>query len=482
MRRILLIVLCACALAGCREYRVSDDPSLQLSFSCDTLRFDTVFTEQGSATAQVMVYNRNKNALVIDRVWLDNGGTFIANVDGEADLARLTKLQINGGDSLFVFIRVNIDPNSSDAPFIVSDRLNFHLASGSTQSLEMEAYGQNVIRIGSKGCGRTDKSLLTFFSERPYIVYDTLVVSGNLIFQAGATVYMHRDACIIALGNVSAKGTRDKPVLIRGDRLDRLFENVPYLYAGGGWNGIYLQAEKKQNWQFDYVDILSGNIGLYCLSTCTGALPKLRMNGCRIHNHTLYGLVLLNTDAQVSNTEISNCASYCLYCSGGTHTFAHTTVASYFGSTDIRIQSVAKEATAAVYIDNLSKTGPATVDTFVNCIITGYQANQLVLATPFDQYYTGAFIGNYLKTDTLRIPHAHGNTYWTADEQKNVFRNTYYKYKEYVYYDFHLDSLSAAIGIGDSIAALPYPTDRDGVSRALLKPDAGCYQYNNCEL
>ena len=44
---------------------MSDDASLRLSFSCDTLSFDTVFTEQGSATAQVMVYNRNKNAVVI---------------------------------------------------------------------------------------------------------------------------------------------------------------------------------------------------------------------------------------------------------------------------------------------------------------------------------------------------------------------------------------------------------------------------------
>ena len=57
-----------------------------------------------------------------------------------------------------------------------------------------------------------------------------------------------------------------------------------------------------------------------------------------------------------------------------------------------------------------------------------------------------------------------------------MFVNDYYRYKEYVYYDFHLDSLSPAIGIGDSIAALPYPTDREGVNRAGMKPDAGCYQ------
>ncbi|MGN1240585.1 MAG: hypothetical protein ACI4TV_06895, partial [Paludibacteraceae bacterium] len=59
-----------------------------------------------------------------------------------------------------------------------------------------------------------------------------------------------------------------------------------------------------------------------------------------------------------------------------------------------------------------------------------------------------------------------------------VFRNTYYKYKEYRYYDFRLDSLSPARGIGDSITALSYPIDRNGTSRQYTLPDAGCYQYS----
>ena len=199
--------------------------------------------------------------------------------------------------------------------------------------------------------------------------------------------------------------------------------------------------------------------------------------GCRIHNHSKYGLVLVNTDALVTNTEISNCASYCVYCSGGTHEFVHSTIASYFNYTSIRIQSVAKENCAAVYIDNLDKVGPQTTTSFYNSIITGYLSNQLVVATPFDRFYPGAFVGNYLKTDTLRMPHASANVYWQSTDTAAVFVNDFYKYKEYVYYNFHLDSLSPAIGIGDSIAALPYPLDRDGFSRALTRPDAGCYQY-----
>ena len=106
MRKILFIFLCACALVSCREYQPSDDPSLRLRFSCDTLSFDTVLTEQGSATLQLMVYNPNKNALVIDRVWMDDGEAFKVNIDGEQDLSRLTELPVYGGDSLFVFVRI----------------------------------------------------------------------------------------------------------------------------------------------------------------------------------------------------------------------------------------------------------------------------------------------------------------------------------------------------------------------------------------
>ena len=478
MRKFFLLILCTCAFVGCREYKISDDPALRLEFSCDTMRFDTVITEQGSSTLQLIVYNRNRSALLIDRVWLENGEAFRVNIDGEPDLERLTKLQINGGDSVFVFVRfAQSGKMNSNSPVLIEDWLHFHLSNNVVQKVLIEAYGQDVTRIGSPGCGRTQCSECHLTAELPYLIFDTLIIVDNLTIDAGATLYMHNGACIFALGDVSAKGTQQAPIILRGDRLDRLFDSVPYAYAGGSWNGLYLQTEQPRNYEFEYVDILSGNIGLYAYSNCTGTLPMLRMDGCRIHNHTLYGLVLQHIDALVTNTEISNCASYCVYCDGGKHDFIHSTIASYFGYTSIRIQTVGKEDAAAVYINNLSKTEPATITSFYNSIITGFLANQLVVATPFDRYYPGAFTGNYLKTDTLAMPHAQNNKYYSAEDTAKVFVNDFYKYKEYIYYDFRLDSLSPAIGVGDSLVAIPYPLDRDGFSRAGTKPDAGCYQH-----
>ena len=477
MRKLLTLIWLVGVCVGCSQYRVTDDPTCKLQFSCDTLCFDTVFTAQGSATMQLMVYNRNAQAVLIDHVSMAEGKAFLVNVDGEADLSRLTRVQLDGGDSLYVFVRVDVDPTHVNSPVLISDLLSFHLTTGVTQSVVLEAWGQDVQRLGKKG-GRQYLNNYTFTAEKPYLITDTLIIQGALTLAPGATLYMHNGACVYALGNVTANGTQDESIKICGDRLDRLFDSVPYRFASGSWNGLYLIAEQAGiQYRLSYVDILSGNVGLYCYSERKEGLPYLRMDGCRIHNHALYGLVLIHTDALISNSEFSNCSSYCVYCAGGTHEFVHTTVASYYGYTNIRIQSTPKDDAAAVYIDNLSKEKPETVTSFYNSIITGWLQNQVVVATPFDQYYPGIFEGNYLKTDTLRMPHAANNTYWQTTDSAEVFRNTFYRYKEYVYYDFRLDSLSPAIGIGDSLKAQDYPTDRVGVSRLNCRPDAGCYQH-----
>jgi len=109
---------------SCREYRVSEDPSLRLEFSVDTLRFDTVFTEQGSSTARVMVYNRNKNAVLIDRVWLANGTAFQVNIDGEPELSRLTDLQLNGGGRMPMSYITDDGTQSWDGSFKAYEQLS----------------------------------------------------------------------------------------------------------------------------------------------------------------------------------------------------------------------------------------------------------------------------------------------------------------------------------------------------------------------
>lgn len=480
-RNILLLVLSMWLCVSCIQDHVSSDPSLQLSFSHDTVLFDTVFTSIGTSTQQVRVYNPNKNAISIEQVSMQNGQYFYINLDGENDMSRMRDIVVRGGDSLFLFVRAEIDPQESNSPVLVEDRIAFRV-NGNVQEILLQAYGQNVEKIIGEDGKKIYEGNLRFTNEKPYLLYDTVVVAGDLSIEEGSTLYMHNNAMLYVYGSVSALGTREQPIVVRGYRTDRLFDSVPYRMASGQWDGVYLIHLKGQmppTYKMNYVDILSGKVGLYVESESTGKiLPKLDLTNSRIHNHSVYGMVLQNVDAKVVNCEISNCASYCVYLAGGKHEFVHNTIAAYYGfpyTTMNLHNNMLAEDVAAVYINNLSKNKAKTNSSFRNCIITGGRKNNVVVATPLDEYYDGEFIGNYLRADSLDEVFAKSNVY-ASDSDSMVFKNIYYLYEEYYYYDFRLDTLSPARGIGDSISALPYPTDRVGYRRK-GKPDAGCYEF-----
>jgi len=465
-----IAVLC---LASCREEQVSYDPSFRLTLSTDSLAFDTVFTGYGTSTRRVILRNPNPNALTIESIAFVKGTHFRVNVDGEADATRWHDLTIRGGDSAFIFIRAYIDPLGQDNPLIINDELHF-CYNGNVTTLRLSAVGQDV-ELLKKSDFETAQHLT---AKKPYLVLDTLIFRKRLTIDKGATLYMHNNAAIFALASVTAEGTLDEPIVIRGYRTDNLFDSVPYAFASGQWNGIYLLHidGQKPSYSFRYVDILSGNVGLFCQSESTSSLPMLTVECCRIHNMSVYGIVCLNVDATIANSEVSNCASYGVYLQGGTHKLIQNTIAAYFGYpyTNLNIHSTQRDDVAAVYVNNLSKQMAPMSTYMFNNIITGARKQCLVLAAPLPEQYIGRFCGNYLRADTFRLPQFEANVY--ASDSDTVFVNNYYLYKQYRYYDFHLDSISPAIGIGDDTPLSVYQYDRDGNARS-SHPDAGCYEY-----
>ena len=90
MQRIAVLCCVLCIImTSCQEDILSNDSTQQLTFSHDSLLFDTVFTTFGSSTKRMMVYNPNKNALLIDRVEMKSGKSFFINLDGENQLENL---------------------------------------------------------------------------------------------------------------------------------------------------------------------------------------------------------------------------------------------------------------------------------------------------------------------------------------------------------------------------------------------------------
>ncbi len=481
MKHLIFYILSLCTLllvqTSC-EQQVSQSPNAHLDFSADTVRFDTVFTNMNTTTLKLIVRNPQKDDILIERIQLREGTYFQINVDGESAPSHWHDITIAGKDSIYIFIRANINTQDSDNPVLIEDIISFILPN-KTQQVVLEAHGQDV-EIFRQHWITSDTTLLGL---KPYLVYDYLALDTacTLTIAAGSTFYMHDNAQFYVFGNLNIDGTLEQPVRVRGDRLDDILVDVPFDYVSGRWGSIYLvQPEgttQTNTYDINYLEVNSGIYGLVCLNSNMHQKSYLRLLNSRIHNFAQYGLYLQNTDASVANCEISNCASYCVYLAGGEHQFIHNTIASYFVGNNI--QPVGREDVAAVYINNLSKQYAKTTAFFYNNIITGIRQNNVVLATPLPDKYLGDFRYNYLKVDTtstfytLHCGSQYANVF--AGEKDTVFRNTHFTL-DAGYFDFSLDSVSPARGVASESIAEDFPLDRQGFSRLPL-PDAGCYQW-----
>ena len=122
---LFFIVLNLLSCDGLDE-NYSNNPNHRLSFSVDTLSFDTVFTTIGSATKEFMIYNRNDQPLLISEIMLASGEEtgFRINVDGRKG-DHFQDVRIQADDSLYVFVEVTVNPNASNQPLLVDDSIIF---------------------------------------------------------------------------------------------------------------------------------------------------------------------------------------------------------------------------------------------------------------------------------------------------------------------------------------------------------------------
>ena len=169
---LFFIVLNLLSCDGLDE-NYSNNPNHRLSFSVDTLSFDTVFTTIGSATKEFMIYNRNDQPLLISEIMLASGEEtgFRINVDGRKG-DHFQDVRIQADDSLYVFVEVTVNPNASNQPLLVDDSIIF-TTNGVKQSVRLEAYGQNV-NLYKNGLILTQDTHFT--AERPYLIYDLSLI------------------------------------------------------------------------------------------------------------------------------------------------------------------------------------------------------------------------------------------------------------------------------------------------------------------
>ena len=458
----------------------STSSSNLLSFETDTIKMDTIFSKVPTATKTFWVYNHSGDGIRCVNIRLENGNQtgFRVNVDGtylgQATGYQVHDVEIRKNDSIRVFVELTSPMQQTEEPQKIEDNLVFTLESGKQQKVNLNAFSwdaeflQDVVVHGDS----------TIQSTKPIVVYGGLTVdtTATLTIAEGTTLYFHNNAGINVYGKLLCKGTAEKNVMLRGDRIDRMFAYLPYDRVSGQWQGIHIYEPSYDN-QIEYTDIHSTFNGVVCDSADVSK-TKLQLWNSTIHNCQGYGLWARNCKIDLRNSQLTNTLKSCAFFAGGDVEIRNCTLAQFYPFDAAR--------GAALEFNN---DFPLKALNCLNSLITGYADDVLKGNKRKTQEGETENEFNYL------FDHCVIRTPEVDTDDKIYFQNVIYEdvedttqgsWKHFVkidvdnlVYDFRLDSLSTAIGVADPKTALP--TDRNGLPRDDEKPDAGAYEYVKSE-
>lgn len=449
---ILIAGICVAA-TSCISDSMSTSPNDILTFSRDTVNFDTVFTDLGTPTARLTVANRAKKGITISSITLKNPDSYFSiNVDGMSGKS-FHDVEIWREDSIFMFIECFIPETESHEPYRVEDELVF-VTNGVTQTVILEAYGQNVTRLRATRITADTR----FTSERPYVIFDSLVVDKgatlridpdvNLLFHDGAVLTVH--------GTIEACGEPDRLIQMRGDRLDNVLPNVGYDILAGQWDGVRITRESFGN-RFEYVDMRSTRGGLRLDSCGDLSQRKLELRNSWLHN----------SQGNVLDSRYCNIAAYGVCFSeapravvsvtGGTGEFIQCTFANNY------LFSAITEPLLCLYQCLPPKEGETPVDN-PNPLMKLSIENSIIYGIGKDLNVTD-FAGSdvFLRNVSLKSPGSNDDNFidclWECDPLFLTDRPKYY-------FNYHVSSDSPVIGKGNPSFLIPAViTDIDGISR-----------------
>jgi hypothetical protein len=380
---VLLFIISACR----KEEMIDKNPNLRLQFSTDSILFDTVFTNKGTTTRVLKVFNYNKNSVVLSSIRLAGGdlSAFKININGIAATS-FNELKIRGNDSAYVFIKAFIDPSNASSPFIVEDELQFSL-NGNIQKIPLNAYGRNAIYLNS----HIINSNTTFTKDMPYIVYNYLLVNNqkNLTLNPGARLYFHKDAQLFVSGSLQANGTLKDSITLASDRLERIYAD-----EAGQWKGVHFLSSSINN-KLNYVTLKNALIGIRVDSLSNNSNPKLLISNSMIKNHTIAGLLGYTATITGINNLFSNCGQYLflgLY--GGNYNFYQNTFANYNYNFPRKTPSVF----FSNHLNDNSTIAKNLSVEFTNNIIFGSLSNELDFNKIGSGIYEIDFQNNLIKT------------------------------------------------------------------------------------
>jgi len=445
---LLIVIITACDPA---EEKFTFDPSAKLRFSTDTLFFDTLFTSIGSITKRIKVFNDNNNAVNISSINLGAGSSsqYDLIVNG-FEAKEFTDQRLLGNDSMLVLVKVTIDPQNSDLPFVVKDSIVFN-TNNNLQDIKLFSWGQDAHFLNDSilACNTV------WTADRPYLIFNSILIDSlcTLTIGKGTKIYSHNNSTIFVKGTLIVNGDVDNRVIFRNDRLDEAFEN-----AAGQWNGIFFLEGSKDN-RLNYAVIRNGVFGVRLGTPDDDDIYDLVIGNSIIENMSNTGIIGFTSDLYVYNTLVNNCVQFAVgNFAGGNYRYEHCTFAN-FQFDFIREGETVAFSDNLILADNSVLKGDLNV-VLTNSIIWGNMEDELVLNSTEGTNFSFQSEHNIIRTTLQELDI--NNNQLNADPLFIDPEN----------YNYRLDTLSPAKDKGFSLMII---NDLDGIVRDSL-PDIGAYE------
>ena len=257
---IIGIVLLSAFSACTDDETFSTSTSNLLTFSTDTVRLDTTFSNVPTTAKSLWLFNRSGAGIRLSSVRLENGnqsgyrvnvnGTYLGPTVGYQD----HDIEIRKGDSIRIFVELTSASQRSDVPQLVEDNLIFNYESGVEQKVNLNGYSWDATLLQSPRISHD--TLIS--STKPVVVLGGMYVdsAATLTLGQGTTLYFHENAGLHVYGKLISSGTPENNVVLRGDRIDHMFDYLPYDRTPGQWRGIHFYASSYDN-RLQFTDLHS---------------------------------------------------------------------------------------------------------------------------------------------------------------------------------------------------------------------------------
>jgi hypothetical protein len=454
---ILFFVGLAITLSSCREDFVFEKSNGKLVFSKDTVYLDTVFTNIGSSTYTLKVYNKSSKDIKIPTIQLGKGqnSKYRMTVDGmTGDNNRIFHdVELLAKDSMYIFIETTAgiaDANPSD--FLYTDQIQFD-SGANFQKVELVTLIQDAYFIfPNKENGITetipigfneDGSVLetngrnlshshpdngdefTFHTDKPYVVYGYASVPNGetLTIPGGARVHFHDGSGLVVQeggtlhieGSTSLTEALENEVIFEGDRLEPDFSDIP-----GQWGTIYLR-QGSTNHSIKNLTLKNAVIGLLVENNFG---TPMTIENTQIYDCSNVGLLGRAATIEGKNIVINTAGVASLACTlGGSYEFKHCTFNNNWASS----KQVA--VTVDNYYTDTTTNQQVAYDLvkadFKNCIIFGSNQVELLVnkSTDTSKQFNKLFSKCQIKFNNTNNQFTNNPDYTFINDTNEIIKN-----------------------------------------------------------